>query len=90
MLRTYQILMIIVNRVILFPLGTSMIHRAKLTSMITQCNQEMEDIQLCLINRKQLQKLMPETKRKTVERKVIAKVPMMRRTPPPLVLVPLQ
>tara|TARA_B110001450_G_scaffold187593_1_gene175675 strand:+ start:997 stop:1149 length:153 start_codon:yes stop_codon:yes gene_type:complete len=50
----------------------------------------MEDIQLCLINRKQLQKLMPETKRKTVERKVIAKVPMMRRTPPPLVLVPLQ
>jgi len=45
MLETFQMLIMITNKEMFSPLGTSMIHKAKLTLKIKLCNQEMENIQ---------------------------------------------
>jgi hypothetical protein len=73
--KTYQTPTTITNREMFFQQVTSTIHRAKLTSKITLCNQETAtDIQLCSTNRKQLPKLKPEQKmtKKTAVMKLIA------------------
>jgi hypothetical protein len=73
--KTYLTPTTITNREMFFQQVTSTTHRAKLTSKITLCNQEIAtDIQLCSTNRKQLPKLKPEQKmtKKTAVMKLIA------------------
>jgi hypothetical protein len=52
MLETSQTLTMITNREMFFQVDISMTHKAKLISKIMLCNQEMENIQLCLMKRK--------------------------------------
>lgn len=54
MLKISQMLIMIINREILFQQDINMTHRAKLTFKIMQCNQETAiDILLCFLNKKQ-------------------------------------